>query len=249
MKNIFFLIAVLGGFFFSSCEEKDIPYFGTERFVYFDKFWKDASYPGTEKADSTNITFYFVDENEPGATADIIVVLAGRALEKDLNFKLKVVEDMTTALPAEYTINSSYVFRALPIPDGASQIQDTIHIQLNKSERLNTLKDGYRLVLEIVPDNEVKVGQYERSRCIIRVTKDPSKPEWWNLEVDLNLLGTFSPKKYQLLLENIPGAKDLNKEMVEQRPDLARKIALEFKKWLIEHPSYDDDDELITVPA
>ena len=62
MKKIFLLIAVIGNLFLTSCEEKNIDVFGTERFVYFDKFWKDASYPGTAKADSTEVTFFFLGD-------------------------------------------------------------------------------------------------------------------------------------------------------------------------------------------
>lgn len=240
MNKIFLFLAVLGGILFTSCQEDDIQVFGTEHYIYFDKFWEDATYPGTEKADSTDVTFFFVDENENSTQADLIVVMAGRKLEHDLNFQLRVVPELTTALPGEYTLQEYYTFRALPLKDSDVRFQDTIHIQLNKSARLDTLKNGYRLVLEIVPNDEVKVGQTERSRCIIHVMKDPVRPDWWTDEVDAYLLGTYSATKYKLFLENVPGAYDLDKEMIEQHPDEARKLVLEFKKWLEENPSEDE---------
>ena len=106
-------------------------------------------------------------------------------------------------------------------------------------------KVGYRLVLEIVPDEQVKVGQYERSRSIIRIVKDPVRPAWWNSEVDIYLLGTYSATKYKLFLENVPGAGELDGEMIEQRPDEARKLVLEFKKWRKE--LLDDEDWCATL--
>lgn len=214
--------------------------FGSDHYIYFDKFWKNASYPGTETADSTEATFFFVGDDETSTTADLIVVLAGRQLEQDLDFKLRVVPEMTTALPEEYTLQDKYTFHARPVQEGDTRFQDTIHIQLNKSARLDEMPEGYRLVLEIVPDEQVKVGQYERSRSIIRIVKDPVRPAWWNSEVDIYLLGTYSATKYKLFLENVPGAGELDGEMIEQRPDEARKLVLEFKKWLMENPSEDE---------
>ena len=232
MNKIFLLLAVMGGLLFTSCQEDDIMLFGSDHYIYFDKFWKNASYPGTETADSTEATFFFVGDDETSTTADLIVVLAGRQLEQDLDFKLRVVPEMTTALPEEYTLQDKYTFHARPVQEGDTRFQDTIHIQLNKSARLDEL--------EIVPDEQVKVGQYERSRSIIRIVKDPVRPAWWNSEVDIYLLGTYSATKYKLFLENVPGAGELDGEMIEQRPDEARKLVLEFKKWLMENPSEDE---------
>ena len=179
--------------------------FGSDHYIYFDKFWKDASYPGTEKADSTEVTFFFVGEDENSTNAELIVVLAGRQLEHDLDFKLRVVPELTTALPEEYTLKDKYTFHARPVQEGDTRFQDTIQIQLNKSARLDTMSAGYRLVLEVVPDENVKPGQYERARSVIRIVKDPVRPEWWNSEVDIYLLGTYSATKYKLFLENVPG--------------------------------------------
>lgn len=233
-------MVVIASLLFTSCQEDKLLVFGYDHYIYFDKFWKDASYPGTEKADSTEVTFFFVDEQETSTTAELIVVLAGRQLEEDLKFKLRAVPELTTALPEEYTLEDSYTFRALPVKEGDTRFQDTIHIQLNKSARLDEMKEGYRLVLEIVPDEHVKAGQYERSRSVIRIVKDPVRPEWWNSEVDQYLLGTYSATKYKLFLQNVPGAYELDQEMITLRPDEARKLVLEFKKWLMQNPSEDE---------
>lgn len=240
MNRIFLLLAVMGSILFTSCQEDNIMLFGSDHYIYFDKFWKDASYPGTEKADSTEVTFFFVGENENSTTANLVVVLAGRQLTEDLKFKLRVVPEETTALPEEYTLQDYYTFHARPAQEGDTRFQDTIQIQLNKSKRLDQLEKGYRLVVEIVPTENVKPGQKERSRSVIRIVKDPVRPDWWTTEVDIYLLGTYSATKYKLFLENVPGASELDKEMIEQRPDEARKLVLDFKKWLIENPSEDE---------
>lgn len=248
MNKIFLFLTIIGSILLTSCQEDPIMVFGNDHYLYFDKFWKDATYPGTEKADSTEVTFFFVDKNDNSTTADLIVAMAGRQLDHDLHFQLRVVPEMTTALPEEYTLQDQYTFRALPVKEGDTRFQDTIHIQLNKSARLDTMENGYRLVLEIVPNEEVKVGQTERIRSIIHIMKDPVRPDWWTEEVVVYLLGTYSATKYKLFLENIPGAYDMDQDMIENHPDEARKLALEFKKWLQEHPS-EDEYGIIDVPV
>ncbi len=85
-------------------------------------------------------------------------------------------------------------------------ILDTIQIRMNRSARLNDLEEGIRLVVEIVPSDELQVGQFERSKAVIHLTKDAVKPEWWTLEVSAGLLGNYSSLKYKTFLENIPGS-------------------------------------------
>ena len=177
----------------------------------------------------------------------MIVVLAGRKVEKDTPFRLRVVDELTTALPEDYTLEDEYIFRAMPVPDNATSMQDTIHIQFNRTPHLDEVDGGYRLVLEIVPTEEMKVGQYERSRAIIWVSKEPVRPLWWNEEVETYLLGKYSPLKYKLFLENVEGAEDLNENVIKEQPDLARKLVMKFKEWLIMNPTY-EDGILIDVP-
>lgn len=232
MKKLFLMIAVLAGICLTACSEQDIESFGTKRFVYFQKFWKDAPAPGTEKAEKTGVSFFFAEDEDTHVFADLQVVLAGRPLEQDLHFKLRVVEDMTTALPEEYTLDEFYVLRAKPLASDAVQIDDTIHVKINRSARLETMKEGYQLTLEIVPTEEAWVGQYERSRAVLHITKDPVRPDWWTEEVEESLLGTYSSKKYKLFLRNVEGAETLDGKLIKEHPDRARQLVLNYKKWL-----------------
>ena len=197
--------------------------------------------PGTAKADSTDVTFFFAKPTDDHVMAEIVVALAGRPLTKDLHFGLKVVKDMTTATPDEYVLENSYTFRARPIPAGASLILDTIQIRMNRSARLNDLEEGIRLVVEIVPSDELQVGQFERSKAVIHLTKDAVKPEWWTLEVSAGLLGNYSSLKYKTFLENIPGAYSLDGNMIKSAPDEAIKLVKLFKQWLAENPTEDEN--------
>ena len=222
--KIFILFAILGMMLFSACTEQDIEPFGERHEVYFYKYFMDEEAPGTAKADSTDVTFFFAKPTDDHVMAEIVVALAGRPLTKDLHFGLKVVKDMTTAIPA-----------------GASLILDTIQIRMNRSARLNDLEEGIRLVVEIVPSDELQVGQFERSKAVIHLTKDAVKPEWWTLEVSAGLLGNYSSLKYKTFLENIPGAYSLDGNMIKSAPDEAIKLVKLFKQWLAENPTEDEN--------
>lgn len=233
-----------------SCKEQSLTIFDNHHEIYFEKFFVNEVSPGTATKDSTMVTFFFAKEDETFVYADLVVCLSGRKLENDLSFSLRVVEEGTTALPDEYVLEDSYVFRASTFNPESDMIRDTIHVQMNKSTRLEGRPEGVRLEVALVPNKEVGVGQYERSRAVIVLTKDPVRPYWWTREVDGYLLGTYSPEKYKLFLENIPGAYDLNEKMILEEPDRALKLAREFKSWLNANgPFYTGEDELIDVPV
>ena len=91
--------------------------FGQEHHIYFEKFYKDAAAPGKEKADSTIASFFFENDDVSEIDAKVVVNMTGRLLEQDATFKLKVVPDMTTALPDEYKLQDTYTFRAHNVPE------------------------------------------------------------------------------------------------------------------------------------
>lgn len=242
MKRYVLLLVLVSIALFSACDEQDIEAFGDRHEVYFLKYFMDEKAPGTAKADSTDVTFFFAKPTDDHVMAELIVVLAGRPITEDLHFGLKVVDEMTTATPNEYTLEDVYTFRARSIPEDAEMIQDTIQIRMNKSQRLDDLKDGVRLVVEIVPTDGVYAGQYERSRTVIHLTKDAVRPLWWTKEVEAYLLGSYSSLKYKTFLENVPGAYDLDGAMIEAHPDEALKLVRAFKAWLAGNPIYDDEN-------
>ena len=89
--------------------------------------------------------------------------------------------------------------------------------------------------------DELQVGQFERSKAVIHLTKDAVKPEWWTLEVSAGLLGNYSSLKYKTFLENIPGAYSLDGNMIKSAPDEAIKLVKLFKQWLAENPTEDEN--------
>lgn len=245
-KYIFIIILPL--FFLLACENEDIKLFNGQPQLYFDKFYMNALKPGTEGADSTVMSFFFYPEGTGTIEAQLVVDYSGLPFSKDIPFGLKVIEDGTTAVAEEYTLATEYLFHARPIQPGQRDIQDTISIQLHLSERIKVLENGVRLEVELVPREGVGLGQYERRRAVIVVSNMAEKPDWWDDEVRLNLLGDYSQMKYKLFVQHADPEMTLNKEMITTRPDLAITLVLKFKEWLIENPGQmDENGQEITV--
>lgn len=251
MKRIYYSVLMfLIASFLVGCQADDVDVFGEEHEVYFEKFWMNAVAPGTEQADSTKVTFFFEPEDSQYVYADLVVCLSGRALTSEVTFGLKVIEELSTVKPENYELDDHYTFRPGTFAEGDLEIKDTIHVKLKRSEYLTQSKQGLRMVVELVPSRTTGVGQYERSRAIIFLTEDAVQPLWWNEEVTTVLLGSYSATKYKLFLNNVEGAYNLDEKMIKESPDQARKLVLEFKKWLSAHPGQKDEFGYdITLPV
>ena len=250
MKKLLYLLsmtAVLG--MFTACQEDELKLWGNEHHIYFEKFYKDAIAPGKERADSTLTSFFFYADDVNNLEAKLVVNMTGRLLEKDLPFKLKVVDEMTTANANEYTLQDQYVFRAHHVNDTATNQRDTITVKMHRSARLASMPNGVRLTVELVPLGDLKLGQTERTRAVIILTRDAVKPVWWDAEITNNLFGEYSSRKYKLFLLNIDPGATLNADMLRQAPYKAILLVRKFKQWLQEHPSQavEEDGRPMTV--
>lgn len=247
MKKYLLLITL--SYLLFSCNEQDVQIYGDKHSIYFDKFYMNAFSPGTETADSTSTSFFFLPNDAVGTKADLVVNLAGRKLEKDLKFQLRVVEEGTTAAPDEYQLDDFYTFRANNIGEKSTIIQDTISVLMKRSERLKNLPNGVRLVVEIVPNDEVEQGQWERRRAVIILTNSAVKPLWWTRELEEWMLGKYSPKKYLLFLKHADTKAELNSALIRTDPSQVRKLVLKFKSWLLkQNPAVTEEDgSIMTV--
>ena len=243
-----FTIALLWICCLTACQSKDTLIFQDEHEICFDKFYVDAMYPGTESADSTLVSCFFFADNVLELPAELKVNLSGFKLMSDLEFGLRVVEEETTALPDEYTIDEKYIFHANTMSEDSLQYQDVIRVVMRRSERMKTLEKGVRLVVELVPNDRIQLGQVERIRAKIIATTVQTQPVWWTSEVENELLGVYSQKKYKLFLENVDRNAEFNGDLIKNSPDQAIKKALEFKKWLSEQePAIREDDGSLMV--
>ncbi len=233
---------------FSSCKEEGIKIWEEKHHIYFEKFYKDAKF-GKEKADSILASFFFLPDEEMNLDVRLVVNITGRLLEKDQPFRLKVVNDMTTAVPEEYTLAEEYIFRANNVSADARNQSDTIKVQMHKTPRLKNLPNGVRLVVELEPLGDLELGQKDRTRAIINLNNDAIRPEWWDKEVEETLMGKFSYRKYKLFNLHIDKKRIVNGDLFKKNISKFIQLVRNFKKWLIEHPeeAVEEDGTPMTV--
>ena len=103
---------------------------------------------------------------------------------------------------------------------------------------------GLQLEVELVPSEELGLGQYERRRAVIVWTNVLAQPEWWDYEVQYMLLGEYSYQKYRLFLEVVPGAAEIDETMISEQPSRVISMVSEFRQWLMEHVDDPEDGAL-----
>lgn len=232
MKN-YILPAFIGlVLLLASCKKKDVFVFDGGNELFFEKFYEDEIFPGIGSADSTLSSFFFYPDGTQDIEVPLVLDLSGKLFAgSELKFGLKVVAEKTTANSSEYTIDPSYSFK-LKVKPNSKEIKDTILIKMHRSARLDQLPQGVKLVVELVPNGQVGLGQTERTRAKIILTTIASKPEWWTDEVTTSLLGQYSQKKFKVFLNEIDKDAEMNGKFIESRPDQAKKMVLAFKAWL-----------------
>lgn len=233
----------------TACDKDDVMIFRDKHEIYFEKFYVDATYPGVETKDSTVASFFSYPEGTTSIEVPLVVNLSGKLLTRDLTFGLKVVPEFTTANADEYDLAEKYVFRSGTVSEGAKEIQDTIYVKINYNSRLDLQPEGVVLVLELVPGEDVGLGQLERRAAKIILTTQAAQPDWWDDEVTNALLGTYSQKKYKLFLKEVDKTARLDGTLIQKNPDEAIKLVMQFKKWLGEqNPAITENDgSLMTV--
>ena len=246
-KNI--LLILLLTVILGACDKREIEIFTDGNEIYFEKFYIDEVYPGLAQADSTVASFFFYPDETQDIEASLTLLLSGDTLKEDQKFQLKVVEEETTANPDEYTIDPEYIFHANTISKDSNDIRDVIDIKFHRSDRLESMPAGVTLVVEIVPNENLKLGQIERTRAKIILTTATIRPSWWGDEVTDNLLGEYSGTKYKLFLNEIDKNAEMSEELIQKRPDRAIQLTLEFKNWLLQQDPVimDEDGEPMQV--
>lgn len=249
MKKYLFPAIILLALLASSCDKKEVMLFNGGHEIYFEKFFMNAIAPGREQADSTTMSFFFYPDGTPDVLVSLVVNLSGTLPASDIRFGLKVVPELTTATSDEYTLDPSYTFRALEVPKGVKTVTDTIRVIMHRSARLAQIPDGVRLVVELVPNETVGLGQAERVRASIILTTRAIRPAWWTEDVERTLFGKYTEKKYKYFLNEIDKDAEMSEDLIKNRPDQAIRLVMQFKTWLLEQnpPIYEEDGSLMEV--
>ena len=206
MKNMI-LLCCLGMGLLWACDEEKIPVYDDGHYVQFVNAYTD----------SLETSFFFY-----GAATEIDIALpvklVGMPLTEAKRIAVQANPFYTTAEASQYVIPTDAMF-------AAGQTEDTLHVILKREG----LDKKVRLVVDLVDGEDLLCGQSIYSRQIIWFSTEVSRPEWWDSDVEGNLLGAYSVPKYQKLIE-VTGEGDWTDVEYDQR----RAYALELKRELLE---------------
>ncbi len=159
--------------------------------------------------------------------------------ENEMEYKVSVVADSTTAQASDYSVPSSFVMPA-------KCITDTFYVKLNYAEKLDTQE--MRLTLKIEANEYFQEGESKYLMTDILFHNFLVKPDWWTSTVSTRYLGTFSELKYKHFLNVV------QVDLSEADNSAIRHYALIFKSWLAEQAAAGNtiteaNGTPITVPA
>lgn len=202
-----------------ACSSHDIEVYHGERYLFFPDSAKDLN----QYAFSFS---HFPDLNE--RSIPFYIALTGPASDKDLEFKLVVVDSLTTAQPEDYILPENTVF-------GAGKTIDRVNITVRNSRPALSNERVY-VTFRIAENNNFKPGLIEYQDIRITFDNIKSAPLWWTGDVERLMLGEYSDLKFEHFIR-ATGVNDLtDMELAE-----VRELVLRFKKYLYENNIMDED--------
>lgn len=217
MKKYIALFVFLLGLW--ACSTKEIEVYTSERYLYFPD--------STKGLDTAMISF----THHPGATTlevPFYVGLTGPICEQPLEYKLIVVDSLTTADPTDYDIPTGLKF-------AAGKNIDIVNITI-KNVRPELLNKSVYVTFRIAENENFKPGLYNQQEIKISFNNIKSKPLWWTGNIERILLGEYSHKKYEYFVI-ATGVTD----MTDMDLAAARVEVIKFKRYLIANNIMEED--------
>ena len=225
MKNRIYaiLISLIVCVSMYSCKQEDVSLFKSQDMLYI---------PNSVNENIRFIPFY----HNPGKEqieVKFLVNLIGQEQDVDREYKIVVVDSLTTANKEDYELDK-FIFRK-------GLFEDTLTVKVNKTAHLSTKL--VTLTLELVPNENFNVA-YE-SKKLVEISFDNlvSRPEWWDSEVEEIYLGAYSQKKYELLFIATGVSSIENLE-----PAAIRDVALKLKVYISKNGITEDGGLPMIIP-
>lgn len=213
-----------------SCKKKNIETYNGGEYVQFTNSFLDT----------VNLSFFFYP-NQNQVSVTMPVKLVGNLPATDLNYKIEVDKDATTALPEHYTIAPDFIFKK-------GRTKDSATVVINRRPDLTS--KTFQLALVIKAGNSLIPGQSTYTRRIFKINDMVSKPAWWNADCERIYLGKYTEKKFRAFMQ-VVGIGDISTYSSFEQRD----FFLQFKYYLIKMkdagtPVLENDgtDMLSTVP-
>ena len=179
MKKIVYLLTIL--IFAIGCEKVELETYSGGSYVQFVDSYND----------STSFTFIFYPF-ESSIEYPLEVKYLGMMVDKDINYKIRVVPEGTTATPNCYDIPENQVIQK-------GNVTDIAKVTFIKQPEMST--KAFRLELEILPTDDALTGAHEHIRKVFWITNKISQPEWWDSNFVSYFLGKYSDLKFAKFIE------------------------------------------------
>lgn len=222
-RTLLLLTCTLSLMQLTGCKEADSITFNEKHALYFPT--RDAI---TMKygIDSSYVSF-FHNPGKEEMSIPFVVNLIGDILKEDKEYKLEIIDSMTTAQINEYKLPEKLIFRK-------GRSVDTLYVKIFKTSRLST--SDARVAFRVVENENFRPGYYNMLRVKARFDNIVSVPPWWDKMITFVYMGEFSVAKYELFI-NLSGK--INIEGLEAWE--LRKICLEMKDYIIKNGITEED--------
>lgn len=217
----------------ASCETREIETYASGRSLYFER-WKQISSVERVRIDTVAYSFSdYVDKTE--LVHDFKINLTGDTLAQNTEYKVIVVDSLTTAVPEQYALPDPPVFHR-------GQQSDLYRVTIFKTPSLRG-KEVY-LTLRLVETPDFAPGYATYREVKIRFNYMDVKPAWWTAEIRDAYLGEYSRKKLETVIAANEGFTTLEGLSDTEK----RKIALKTKAYIAERGITEEDGSSMVIP-
>lgn len=215
------------------CAEQEIETYKADRFLFFER-WKKISSTEQVRIDTVGYSFsHYVGETE--LVHDFQINLIGGLPEEDKEYRVIVVDSLTTALPEQYFIPEPPIFHK-------GQSTDVLSVVMYKKPSLKD-KEVF-LTLRLVENENFGLGYVTYTDVRLRFNDMKVRPLWWTDEIEDAYLGTYSYKKLETIIAANEGFTTFDGLSDTEK----RKVALNTKAYIKLHGITEDDDSPMEIP-
>lgn len=234
MKHILRLMlafAVMASMY--ACSQNDVPGYEGGHSLFFER-WKQLSATSRTRIDTAVYSFsHYVGKEE--LTHYFKLGLIGNLLADDTEYKIVVVDSLTTASPEQYELPEHPVFHK-----GTSM--DSLPIVIKK---VPSLKDKeVVLTVRLVENDYFGLGYWGYRDVKIRFDDIIKPPLWWDKEVIYAYLGEYSYKKLETVMAANPDFVTFEGLSATAK----RKVALNTKQYIADHGVTEEDGSPMLIP-
>lgn len=246
-RNIILYIAVVIVMCLMSCSEADKEMFDTS---FASICFEPDSVADDNIINKDSILVFSFAKFTPDVTAydvEVPILVTGMPADHDRQFSVAIIDSLTTA---RESVNYEALKNTYIMPAGAVCAMVPVTLLRTPDIQSHQLQIGLKAISS---------GDFgspvidEKSKIVVQFSDQLEKPAWWDYWI--YWFGKFSRTKYQRWV-TIYGTDETELKSVSRKVNnyafMHPKVAVsqnELRNYFIENPTYDEDGELITVPA